>query len=256
MFAIKKAREQGKCAAMRCTKDALDLLCPLHEKEWKDNGSPALETQAKKAPSSGAGAGLTEAEQAAMVLERDKQTKALALAEEFPINTPELRDQLMGFVNHALERVKEINKHRLEKTKPIRDTVDWINRIHNDVAEVYEKFAEIAKKRIAAELLRLEDEKRQAMKLIEANAGSAPAEAFAAAHADTTGPSTAGGTRTDYEFRVVDPSQLPDWCWMRVLDKGRIQGHLDAAAAVGREPTPIPGLEFTKKLTLIKGKAA
>lgn len=255
MFTIKKTREAGKCAAMRCTKDCLDLLCPLHEKEWKDAGSPALETAAKKAPAAGSGSGLTEAEQQAMVLERDDRTRALAVAQQWPLHTPELRDQLMGYVNQALERVKAIETARKERTKPLLDTKKWIDQIHNDVSEAYIKFADIAKGRIAAELLRLETEKREAMKLIEANAGSAPAEAFHAAHMDTSGPSTAGGTRTEYEFKVVDPSLIPDWCWMKVLDRGRIQGALDGAAAAGREPTPIPGLEITKKLTLIKGAA-
>jgi hypothetical protein len=232
MFAIKKSREAGKCAAMRCTKDCLDLLCPLHHKEWLDAGSPALETAAKKAPSAGSGSGLTEAEQQAMVLERDKQTQALDLAQKWPLHTPELRDQLMGFVNSALERVKVIETSRKERTKPLLDTKKWIDQIHNDVSEVYTKFADIAKGRIAAELLRLETEKREAMKLIEANAGAAPAAAFHAAHTDTSGPSTAGGTRASYEYRVVDPALLPDWCWMKVLDRGRIEGALDAAASL------------------------
>lgn len=255
MFTIKKQTVQGTCAAMRCTKPAVDLLCPLHTKEWNDAGQPQLEAQAKKAPAAPGAGGLTEAEQQAMVLERDKQTGALELAQTWPLHTPELRDQLMGFVNAALERAKAIDAHRKEKVKPLNDTVKWINSIHNDVSEVYTKFAEIAKGRIGAELLRLEAAKREASKLIEANAGSAPAEAFQAAHMDTSGPSTAGGTRTDYVFEMVDPSQVPDWCWVRVLDRGAIQGKLDAAASSGREPEPIPGLRITKKLTLIKGAA-
>jgi hypothetical protein len=255
MFTIKKSQTAGVCQAMRCTKPAVDLLCPLHTKEWVDAGSPALTVAEKKAPAAGAGGALTEEEQAAMVLERDNQTKALALAEQFPLGTPEARDKLMGFVNQALERVKVLDAHRLEKTKGLRDTVAWINRIHNDVAEVYQKFADIAKGRIAAELLALEVAKREASKLIEANAGAAPAEAFLAAHIDLTGPKTGGGTRIDYEFKVTDPSLLPDWCWMKVLDRGVIQGKIDAAAAIGREPESIPGLTITKKLTLIKGAA-
>lgn len=255
MFTIKKDTKQGVCSAMRCTKIAVDLLCPLHTKEWEDAGRPALEAAPKKTATPGASGGLTEAEQQAMVLERDNQTKALALAESFPIHTPELRDQLMAFVNQALERVKVIEASRKDKTKPLLDTKKWIDQIHNDVSEVYEKFASIAKGRIAAELLRLETEKRAAAKLIEANAGVAPAAAFVAAHADTSGPSTAGGTRTEYDFVVTDYSKLPDWCWIRTVDRGAIQGKLDGAAAQGREPEPIPGIEFKKRLVLIKGAA-
>lgn len=255
MFTIKKSTPQGQCAAMRCKNPALDLLCPLHEKEWKDNGSPVLEPTKPKAASSTGGGVLTEAEQQAMVLERDQQTKALELAEQWPLHTPELRDQLMGFVNAALERVKVIETSRKDKTKPLLDTKRWIDQIHNDVSEVYQKFADIGKRRIGEVLLQIENEKRAAAKLIEANAGSAPAEAFAAAHMDTAAPKTAGGSRVEYEFTVENPSLLPDWAWMRVLDRGRIQGHLDAAAAQGREPEPVPGLKITKKLALIKGAA-
>lgn len=69
---------------------------------------------------------------------------------------------------------------------------------------------------------------------------------------DVSLPATAGAARVVYTARVTDATVLPDKFWMRVVDRGAIDAHIEAAVALGREPDPIPGVEFTKGMTIAK----
>jgi len=253
---IKKNPVAGLCLVVRCAAAAVDKLCAKHQAEWEAAGRPELTATAapKKGDALAVTGALSPEETTALVLERDNTARAIEFANQIPVKTPEDRERAIRIKNQAQARAKEIDAQRKARVKPLNDTVKWINGAFNDVGEAYETVARVIDKRVSAELLALETARREALKVIEAGAGVAPPEAFLAAHADTSPPEAAGAARVSYDYRMTDAAAVPEAYWTRVLDHEKIRHEIATAALQAREPS-IPGLVFTKTLTLAKGAA-
>ncbi len=257
MFSIKKVTKAGQCAAMRCIAPCADLLCPRHEQEWRDAGMPALTTQTDQAP---AKAG-KEAESGALVLSvpaslqtelttaRHEAQESLALIAELSTDTEEDRALCSELMKMAAGKVKDLDAQRLTVTKPLNEIVKTVNSWFKPAIEFYGQAKELLGDKLAAALVQQETARKEALALIQENAGDAPAEVFDVAHAPVDAPNGAQVRRT-LKYRVTDIKALPDYLKYEVPDAHKIELLVKAE---GLKLT-IPGLEVYEEVSVGVGR--
>lgn len=219
MFKVKKTSKPGECRAMRCTSPAQDLLCPRHLEQWEQEGRPALETQTKAPPT---GTGLVPAElETELTEERHKAQKALDLIAKLPAETDADRERLGSLINVAAAQVKRLDEKRKEATGPLLKTKKVIDSWFEAPIEFYKQARQLLEDKLGTKLLEIQQAKDKALAEIQANAGSAPAEAFELAHAPSAAPETVG-SKFVTKYRVDDFALVPDKYKLMVLDHAAI----------------------------------
>ena len=180
MFNVKQTIKPGVCKAMRCTnmtnKDT--GLCEKHDAEWRAAGMPLLTTAtsgAAKGASSDALATFPEERQQALLSERGPLTQILEAAQTFPLDTDERLTEAQGYVNAAHASMKALKEERDAVVKPIKAAVKKIEEWFKPNLDVLDSIKNTFATRIGAEQQRRALAQREALKVIEANAGAAPA---------------------------------------------------------------------------------
>ncbi len=229
-FSIKKAHKPPNCIAMRCTNLAADKLCDKHEQEWVAAGRPALEyaAPAPKARTSGGSSAIVLApEQAAEVTEaRHKLQNALAFAQEFPLDTPEQREQAQTIANGFHAQAKTWEAKLKSILAPFKE---GIARLKDEVQPNIDTALAIKKTlldRLGAKNLELELERDRALAAIAANAGAAEPAAYVAAHVDLAAPAESGGFVDVYSYEVVDAAAVPLEFQMAVINHPKLAAHV------------------------------
>lgn len=255
MFAVKKATKAPICWAKGCTAMCADRLCDKHEGEWLAAGKPELvyAPAAPKPPKATSTTIVLAPEQSAeFTAERHKLQDALRFAQQFALDTPEQRSDAQRIANGFHAKAKELEAKLKHILAPFKEGID---RIRDEVKPNIDIALAIKKtllERLGEKNAELELERTLALRQIEAGAGVAPPEAFAAAHTSLAAPDEGGGFTDRYLYDVVDARALPRTFWMEVVNHTALDAHVQAN---GTDNVP-PGVSVRVIRVARVGKAA
>lgn len=241
---IKKTRTPGQCQAMRCTAPASDLLCEKHEAAWRADGSPPL-TVATPAPA-GSSTMVPAALEPELTGMRHQLQAALAEVPEIPVESDQDREFAGRMITAAAAEIKELEERRTSVVKPLNDAVKTINSWFKPNVEFLEQFKRRLGDKLSLKLRALAAERQEALAQIEAGRGTAPAEAFEAAHKDISGPSTVQ-VRKVTKWRITDRGQIPGNYFTLVLNEDKVT----AAVKAGEKVT---GIEVYEEDQIVAGR--
>lgn len=249
MFTLKKSIRAGVCAANRCTDMTPNKLCEKHDKIWRDAGCPDLNAPPPPKPAA-AGDPVSEERVGLLVQQRPTLTALLAAAGTFALDTDEAIATAQAYQNDAHRLAKELTAERDSVKDPLKAAIKKIDSWFKPNIDTLEAIKSTFARRIGAELAAREARRTEALRVIQANAGAAPAEAFTAAHAITTAPAESGGLIETVRVEVTDFTALPDEYKILMINMPKLQAAADAGA---RE---IPGVRITVEHKTRVGRAA
>ncbi len=154
----------------------------------------------------------------------------------------------MGLLQRAsFEKVKELTAKRLELTRPIDAAKKGIMDLFKPAIGFHEAIESAAKKKI--EGFRLEAARAQdaALAAVAASGGEADRATLVVAHGGQVLalPETSREV-ISWRATIVDSSQLPEWCWKRVIDREAI----DAMVTSKGSEAKIPGVLVERVVTI------
>jgi hypothetical protein len=146
--------------------------------------------------------------------------------------------------------VKELAAERDSVKDPLKAAIKKIDSWFKPNIDTLEAIKNTFARRIGQVYADRERARSEALRVIQANAGAAPAEAFTAAHAITTAPEESGGLIETVTVEVTDFTILPDEYKILTINMPKLKAAADAGA---RE---IPGVRITVTQKTRVGRAA
>jgi hypothetical protein len=249
MFTLKKTIKAGVCAANRCTDMTPNKLCEKHDRAWREAGCPDLSAPPPPKPVA-SGDPVPEERVALLVEQRPTLTQLLAAANVTPLDTDEQIAEAQTHQNTAHRLAKELAAERDSVKDPLKAAIKKIDSWFKPNIDTLEAIKNTFARRIGQVYADRERARSEALRVIQANAGAAPAEAFTAAHAITTAPEESGGLIETVTVEVTDFTILPDEYKILTINMPKLKAAADAGA---RE---IPGVRITVTQKTRVGRAA
>ena len=179
-------------------------------------------------------------------VERKSAQEALALVQSFPLDSPNDREDAGRFLGLVAERLGQLEEQRKSVITPLNEVVRRINSWFKPVRETLEAVDKSLRHRVSESLLAARARQDQALALVQAGAGEAPAEALSLAHAPLAVVSDNVSVREKWVWELTDPGLLPDAYWMRVVNTAMI----DAQVKSMGQAALVPGVTVKQELGL------
>lgn len=201
---------------------------------------------AKKKPDPGSTALVPAELEGELTQERGRAQECLQMIQTLTIESQADLDLAGELLGSAKAKIKELEEQRKSVTGPLNQVVKTINGWFKPVTEFYESCERALKERVAEHTLAQQAKQDAALAEIEAGAGDASAEAFAAATQVTENPSNVS-TRVRWIWTVENWALVPGKYKKLVLDEAAVAAEVEAHG----DRAAIPGITITKDIQVI-----
>lgn len=252
MFKVKKSKETGTCWAMRCKVPCHEGgdLCQKHDEIWRGEGSPPLASAEPTAgPSTALAVSVPATLEGQLTKERMDAQQVLQIVQTLPVDTAEQRDMCGALINQAKDKIKGLEAERKSVTGPLNQIKKTIDGWFSPVEDFYTSVAKTLEKKLLAWEAEQKAARTEGLKLIQAGAGAAPAQAFMAAHQDVSLPDNVG-VRRQLSYEITDWAALPGQYKMMVANHEAIKADV---AKVGLALN-VAGLRVFEDPSITKGR--
>lgn len=194
----------------------------------------------------------TNEETAAIVRQAEEAaTECLTVVSGYEIESQDDMDMVGTLKREARDRREALEARQKEITAPIRAAEKSVRDLFRPAISTNTQIENICTDAIRRFELRKMEERRAALKQIEATGGKADEATLAVAHGHgAVETSELVTTRKVFRFEVKDPDQIPERYWRRVLDEKLIQADIDEA----RGAIKIAGVEVIEDVE-VRNKA-
>lgn len=173
----------------------------------------------------------TNEETAALVAAAEQtSTEVLTVVSGYEIESQDDMDMVGQMKREARDRRESLDARLKEITAPMRAAEKSVRDLFRPAISTNTQIENICTEAIRRFELRKMEERRAALKQIEATGGKADEATLAVAHGHgVVETSDLVSTRKVFRFEVKDPEQIPERYWRRVLDEKLIQTDIDEA---------------------------
>lgn len=167
----------------------------------------------------------------------------------YPCETPEDEATLAEILHSIKDRAKDVEEMRTSITGPLHVAKRAVDAMFKPVKEALEKAETIIKGKLGEAHSRREEANRRAL-VAAAGLARVGDTASAASALATVDKSKAEGVsyRTTWSCGIVDATMVPRK-WLTV-DVAAVKEYLAVYNGTEREPEPVPGLVFTKSVSV------
>ncbi len=250
VFNIKQNLKAGQCIAMRCTTTPVTAqgLCPRHDIEWSQAGSPELAAAPKPAP----GAALAKATQpdelSRYEAKREEARQALQLCRSLKPTDQASLDRAVAIAAMAKQERNAAQKERDNLLEPANETVKRIKQALDPVIAYYDACESALKDNVKEFLLTQQTQQDLALAAVASQGAQASPNLLVVAHGNENAqlPSAMGAINF-WKIVRIDMSRLPPEYKLVIADEPRLESMLKEQGG----DFDVPGVTIERDMTMV-----